>query len=249
MKIKNIALTAVLSALSIVLYEFVPIPIPPTNSPILTLSLGIIPIFFIAYYCGTLYAAISSVLVDLLGYFLVGAFKGYAFNFGYTFNALIGGIIIGLIMDHKNVFVGKRGKIIYIITLLVETAFVLPLFMALYDTTPLIEKYPNEYAMFIFTGIHLIINIVLIIYALLFEKNEDINALNLSFLFYQIIVSLFLTPIWVSRLSRIPYIYYWALRLISVPLTTLIYSLVSRLILIALKKIKPNSYKEKKVEQ
>ena len=87
MKLRKLILTSILSALAIVLYEFLDIKIPPTST-VLTISLGIIPIYFIAYYCGPFYSTIAAVIVDLLGFFLFGS-SSNPFMIGFTINALL----------------------------------------------------------------------------------------------------------------------------------------------------------------
>ena len=64
MKVKKLVLTAVMTALSVVLNELLVISIPPTASPLMRLSLGVIPIFVIAYYCGIFYAIVAGTLTD-----------------------------------------------------------------------------------------------------------------------------------------------------------------------------------------
>ena len=61
-RVKKITLTAIMTAICIVLNELVTIDIPPTSTPLMRLSLGIIPIFLTAYYAGIFYAALEGVL-------------------------------------------------------------------------------------------------------------------------------------------------------------------------------------------
>jgi len=240
MKLKKLVLSAVLSALSFVFYEFVDIPIPPSESPLLTLSLGIIPIFFIAYFCGTYYSIISSVIIDLMGYFLVGASKGYAFNIGYTLNALIGGLIFGLVLKNKKKLDGTYGTLIISIISILFSLVIITVFMSFYNKIDLSKKFKSEYIMFIISGIFLISNIIIIFISYSFKNKEENNAVLLSYLIYQFIVSLLLTPLWIYLMTKTHYIVLLSTRMITAPITLFIYYAFTKMILIPLKRIYNN---------
>ena len=243
MKVKKLALTGVLTALAFVLYEYVSLPIPPTSSPLITLSFGIIPIFLIAYFCGTFYAASAAVIVDILGYFLVGASKGYAFNIGYTFNALLSGLIIGVILEFKDKLNSKKGTLFIILFESVFTILTLTTFIISFKYTDIGERMSNkgmkEGAELIIILFSLILNSSIVLYAI-FSRNKDYdNALNLSLIIYMSIVSLLLTPLWISLQGRTIgfYFYLWVTRLVTVPIEILIYSILIRTLMIPLNKI------------
>lgn len=238
MKVRKLTLTAILTALAFVLNEFLVIPIPPTSSPLISLSLGVVPIFFIAYYCGIIYAIIGAVSADVLGFFLVGAAKGYAFNLGFTFNALLSGAIIGIVLLFKKKLEGEKGAISILISESILTVITIPLFIYFFLKTDLGAGHGGNALLFTVSVISVLLNFSVVIYAFFTKDNPDSNAIILSFLLYLYVVSLFLTPLWVISYAKgISYFYLWITRLITVPIEIVIYSLVTKLILYALKKV------------
>lgn len=239
MKVRKLALSAVLTALSIVLNEFVSIPIPPTSSPLLTLTVGMIPIMFIAYYCGIFYSSICAVVADLLGFFLIGASKGYAFNPGFTINALFGGLVFGLIMRYRDKLDGKKGTMIIVILEVAITAITIPLFSYGFVKTDLGSLYENKYYLFIIDGFAILLNLAIILYSILSRKIQSSNAIIISFIIYQYVVSLLLTPTWLIIMagsSGLRIFYFWITRLISAPLTIIISCFLTKLVLIPVRK-------------
>ncbi len=233
MKLKKLIITAIFSALAIVLYEFADIKFPPTQT-FLTISLGILPIFIIAYTCGIMYATIGAVVVDLLGFLIAGsAFN--TFYWGFTFNAMLSGLILGVVLKYKEKLKGKMGKIIIIITETLISVITIPIFIYYFYKAGVPSKYDNENIGYILSVFALISNFAVTIYSLATEKEEYSNAVHISYIFYQLIVSLILTPLWVNNLYHVTYIYQWASRLITAPILVIIYSVLTRLIMIPLK--------------
>ena len=243
MKLRKLILAAILSAMSIVLNEFVSIRIPPSNT-IFTISLGVIPIFFIAYYCGFIYSTISAVIIDVLGWLLGGTSS--PFNIGFTLNALLSGLILGLVLHFKNQLSTKKGRIIILVIESLLTIITIPVFIYFFNKFGLESKYDlNNFALII-SSLGIAFNLMFIMYSLVLPKNEDVNAVNLGFQIYQIVVSLLLTPLWVHILYGTNYISLWSMRLISVPFLTIVYSMIVLLILKSLTKIyKAGHYDEK----
>ena len=234
MKLKKLVLTAVLSSLSIVLYEFLDIKIPPTQT-VFTISLGIIPIFFSAYYCGPFYSIISSVIIDLLGFFLFGSTSN-PFMIGFTINALLSGIFFGVVVKYKNIFSSKLGKILIIIIESIVSFVLIPIFMAYMYKNGVPEKYTGDGILYIISISAFLLNIAVVIYSLFVRSDSDATIINLSFVLYQVICSLILTPLWIEQYYSVNYMAQWITRLVSVPMITLVYQILTRLILLPLKK-------------
>ena len=244
MKLRKLVLSAILSAMAIVLNEFVSIRIPPSNT-LFTFSLGIIPIFFIAYYCGVVYSTISAVIIDILGWVIGGTAN--PFNIGFTLNALLSGLIIGLALLFKKQLSSKLGKILIAVIESLVTVITIPLFIYFFNKFGLAAKYNLSYASLIISTLAIAFNLLFVIYSIVLPDNEDNNAVNIGFQVYQITVSLFLTPLWVHSLYGTNYISLWSMRLISVPVLTFTYSLIVLLILRSLTKIyKAGHFNEKK---
>lgn len=233
MKLRKLILTSILSALAIVLYEFLDIKIPPTST-VLTISLGIIPIYFIAYYCGPFYSTIAAVIVDLLGFFLFGS-SSNPFMIGFTINALLSGLIFGVFLKYKNVFGGKLGKMLIVIFELLVSFIAIPIFIFHMYTNGVPEKYSLESVIYIVSIASIILNASIILYALFVKNDEDSTLIILSYVVYQIICSLILTPLWIYTYYKVDYMVQWITRLVSVPILTLIYAIFTRVILIPLK--------------
>ncbi|MCR5741879.1 MAG: ECF transporter S component [Gammaproteobacteria bacterium] len=236
-KIRKITLTAIMTALCVVFNELITIDIPPTTSPMMRLSLGIIPIFIVAYYCGIIYSTISAVLADILGFFLVGMQKGYAFNPGYTLNALLSGLIIGFFILIRKFMATKKGLSLFIITDIVLTVSSVSLFSYMFMTHDLKDVDNKLFVLLLIVGISVVVNIVIILYGIFTKDSKDSTAIIMSFLVYLYVVSLCLTPLWVSLLTKINYFYYWIMRLVTVPLQVMIYSIIAKLLIIPINKI------------
>ena len=237
MKLKKLILTAILSALAIVLYEFLDVKIPPTST-VLTISLGIIPIYFIAYYCGPFYSIISAVIVDLLGFFLFGS-SSNPFMIGFTINAFLSGLIFGVFLKYKNIFGGKLGKILVVIFELLVSIVCIPIFITYMYKNGVPEKYSLESVIYIVSIASILLNISVVLYALFVKSDEDSTLIILSYTVYQVICSLLLTPLWIDIYYHVSYMAQWITRLVTVPILTLIYAILTRLILLPLK----NRYK------
>lgn len=237
MKIKKIVLTAIMTAICVVLNEFVTIDIPPTATPMIRLSIGIIPIFITAYYCGIFYATVEATLADILGFFLVGASKGYAFNPGYTLNAFLSGIIIGFFILIRKFMNTKKGLFVLILTDIFFTVTSCLLFTYMYFHNDLLIGDHPIGALVTIISFSAVINLGIIIYAIFARENEDSNAIIIAFIVYQYIVSLCMTPLWVSMLTHIDYFHYWIMRMVTVPIQIVIYVLISKLIVYPLNKI------------
>ena len=257
MKLKKIVLTAIMTAVYVVLNELVTIDIPPTSSPLMRISLGIIPMFVTAYYCGIVYSMIEGVIGDILGFVLVGAGKGYTFFPGYTLNAFLSGLIIGFFILIRKFMNTKKGLILLIITDIIFTVSSCLIFSIMVNTGAfkdlnfeVIKNHPNIYLYII--GFSILINVGIIVYAIITRGNKDSNAIVMSYIVYLYVVSLFLTPLWNNLLYHggnfYYYFYYWITRLITVPAEIIIYTLVSKLIIYPINKIYESKFKKDETE-
>ena len=234
-RVKKITLTAIMTAICIVLNELVTIDIPPTSTPLMRLSLGIIPIFLTAYYAGIFYAALEGVLADILGFFIFSLGK-FSFFPGFTFNALLSGLIIGFFVLIRKWMSTKKGLITLIIT---DTFFAIvscAVFSYMYIFKGVIEG-SSIPLLIVLVGLSLLINMIIIAYAIVTREKEDSNAIIIAFIVYQYVVSLCLTPLWNNMLAGTMYFYQWVIRMVTVPLQIMIYVLISKLLIIPLNKI------------
>ena len=237
MKIKKLVLTAIMTAVCVVLNELVTINIPPTATPMIRLSIGIIPIFITAYYCGIFYATIEATLADILGFFIFGVANGYAFHPGYTLNAFLSGLIIGFFILIRKFMNTKKGLALLIITDIACTLVTSLLFTYMYFHNNLQIGDRPIGALITIISFSVVINFGIIIYAIFARENEDSNAIIMAFIVYQYIVSMSLTPLWVSMATGVDYFHYWIMRMVTVPIQILIYVLLSNLIVYPLNKI------------
>lgn len=234
MKVKKLVLTAVMTALSVVLNELLVISIPPTASPLMRLSLGVIPIFVIAYYCGIFYAIVAGTLTDILGFFVFGMAKGYAFNLGYTLNAFLSGAIIGFFILIRKFMSTRKGLLTLIITDVALTVISCGLYFYMAMTQDIIKNTDSKLAIAItVTSISIIVNIIVIVYAIVARENKDSNAIIMAFIVYQYVVSLCLTPLWLTIMYHTNYFVYWTVRMVTVPLQIMIYALISKVVVYA----------------
>lgn len=90
-KLRKTILAALLLAAEIVLNRFLSI-----RTPIVTIGFSFIPMILTAMLLGPVYCVVNSVLADLIGALL---FPSGAFFPGYTFTALMMGLIHGLLLN------------------------------------------------------------------------------------------------------------------------------------------------------
>lgn len=239
MRIKKLVLTAILTALSIVFNEFLSIPIPPTNSPLLTLSFGMIPIFFISYFAGPIYSLIGAIASDLLGYFLIGASKGYVFHPGFTISAIFGSLVFSLILKLKDKLNNKKGLLLFSLIISSITLITIPLFSFLYFKTGIDDMFSVKGLVIVVDVISVLLNISLIIYEIQTYQKKNSNAIMISISIYYFINSLILTPLWLYHMSNytINFFYLWVTRLITTPINIIVYVLLIKLLLIPLDKL------------
>lgn len=226
MKVKKLVLTAILSSLSIVLYEFLKFSFVASGFIKFQISLGIIPIFFIAYYCGTIYSVIASIIVDVLGILI---FNPKDFNIGFTIGALIGGLVIGLILNSKKDLNNKKGLLLIIILMGIISLLTLPLYTLMYFKAGIGSKLNN--AGYIIPILGLISNIIVIIYSFINYKKDESNKIIIAYILYQFFVSLIINPLSISLMYNIDFFSLWIDRLITAPLILIGYSLITKLIL------------------
>lgn len=99
-KLRKIIFSGLFLAASIVLSRFLAI-----NTPIVSISFSFIPIILTAMLLGTSWAVLVSGLSDLLGALM---FPFGAYFPGYTFSAILAGLIYGLFLHNAKNLSGKQ---------------------------------------------------------------------------------------------------------------------------------------------
>jgi len=171
-----------------------------------------------------LFAGVSQ---DLLGYLLKGPSQGY-FYLGFTLNAVLYGVVPGLIYRLKT---KVSSKFIFMMnTFFLSILTILGIWFLFHpDSISQNADFSTTFR-FIFVGFGLFSSIFLqAISVYQFVKhpnNESFHLLFLIIFIMYILVSVILTPFWLFQLYQIPM---WAqipIRIIKMPLEVLIYVLI-----------------------
>ncbi len=125
----RIALTASMTALSVVLCRFVGFAPEGTG---VRLEIGFLPVAFLAQLLGPLYSGIAYLLADLLGSLV----SGHAINFFITGTKLLFGVLMGLFFYKKNPPSFLRVALAFlVIGVLVDFLLMSPIFIYMYGYT------------------------------------------------------------------------------------------------------------------
>lgn len=237
MKNKNlqkIIFTGLMVAIGIVLSTVVSISYPP-NSTIIRFGIGYLPLIIVSIVLGPKLGLAAAVIQDVLGYFVYiwvfGVPSGPFFP-GFTLNSILYGIVPGIIYNLKI----KKDNLFMIINF----AFLLILMglgiWGFFNINMIIDIIENRlsaemsfqpwiiYAMLIIGEIGIISTL-----AFLFKRrkeDDESQRIIFSVIILQFVVTLLLTPLWVTILYKIPFAPQLPLRIIKTPIEIFIYSIL-----------------------
>lgn len=189
---RKITLAALLTSISIVLTRFVSIIVPLGGYPSLSLDLGSVPIIMSGILLGPIFGGIVGFSSDIIGFFING--RGGVFHFGFTLNAVLTGIIPGLIyllVKEKNLRLFKLA----LISILYGLATYYFYIVRASDAT-LIKIIASSILTLITASL------VFVEYRL---KNKQLKLVIFTVLIVEIFVYISLTPIWLFQLYELPY--------------------------------------------
>jgi riboflavin transporter len=190
--VRKITLAALLVAISIVLTRFFGIVIPLGGFPSLSLDLGSVPIVLSGIVLGPIFGGIVGFSSDLVGFNINP--RGGIFHFGFMLNAILTGVIPGLIfMFFKNKNLKFTKIAIISILYILGTYYFLVIRAA--DSTAI--KLLSNTLLFIVAS-----SIITVDYKI---KNKQLKLVIFTVLIVEIFVFIALTPIWLYQLYELPY--------------------------------------------
>ncbi len=230
---KNI-FVGLMIAIGIVLSSILSISYPP-NSTIIRFGIGFLPLIIISITMGPKLGFYAAIIQDLLGYVIyiwIFGFPSGPFFPGFTLNAIIYGVIPYFIynfsISNKKVF-----SIFNFGLLFIFLAAAIWGLIRIDWIISLVENKLSEGQIFspIVIYLILIIGLIGIISTLIFvflkrKENEKAQKIIFTVIILQIIVTLLLTPLWVSIIYTIPFLPQLPLRIIKMPFEIFIYSIL-----------------------
>ncbi len=230
--LRSVIFAGLLVAVGIVLTNIVSISYPP-GSTIIRIGIGFIPLMIISITLGPKIGFIAAIIQDSLGWILFGYQFGPYF-IGFTLNAILYGIlpyfIYNIKTSSKNIF--RYLNMVFMFILLIFGTW------ALFNVDLIInivESKLNDDLTYSLPVLHFIIYLIIflglagVIAGIIFislkkNKNNSNQKILFSIIILQIIVSLVLTPIWISILySGATYLPQIPLRVAKTPLEVFVY--------------------------
>lgn len=233
--LQKLIFAALMVAIGIVLSNFVSISYPP-NSTIIRFGIGYLPLIIVSVILGPKIGFAAAIIQDILGYFVYMMIYGFAsgpFFPGFTFNSILYGVLPGIIANlnikRKNLFLFMNiGLLTFLLSLgiwaLVEIDFIIDIIKNKLS----VDMSFNPWIIYSMLGIG-IIGILSGYVFIYIRRNEDdfSQRLIFSIIILQILVSLILTPIWVTILySSATFLPQLPLRIIKTPLEVFVYSVL-----------------------
>ncbi|MDD3865313.1 MAG: folate family ECF transporter S component [Candidatus Izemoplasmatales bacterium] len=242
-KLRIITSIAMLVAIGIILAEVVQISYPPGSATFLRFSLGYITIIIVGILYGPIYGMIAGLIQDILGFYvatLLSLFLPWvaspgAFFIGYTVNAVLYGLISGLLF--KKTF--KNEDHIYcVLSFVISGVMLFASVWFFFNPDQVRASYLTATDKQIIAGISMAVALLMSVMNFIYykkpvEKRPPFKMVFMLTILY-IITSLILTPIWIvyfymGYFSSVTYVSFWALlpiRIVKMPIDIAIYSAV-----------------------
>ncbi len=233
--LQTLIFAALMVAIGIVLSNFVSISYPP-NSTIIRFGIGYLPLIIVSVILGPRVGFVAAIIQDVLGYFVYMMIYGFAsgpFFPGFTLNAILYGVLPGLIYNLK---INSKRFFLYMNFSLMTVMLALGIW-GLIEIDYIIQIIENRLSVdmsfspwIIYFMLGLGILGVLSGYVFLyFKRNEDDKNQRLIFItiILQVLVTLILTPLWVTILySSATFLPQLPLRIIKTPLEVFVYTIL-----------------------
>ncbi len=234
-RLRSIIFAGILVSIGIVLTNVLSITYPP-NSAVIRFGIGYLPLIIISIMLGPKIGAYSAVAQDVLGYFVYWLIYGYPsgpFFPGFTLNAVVYGVVPGLIYNLKlnkdNIFMIIN--IVFMVILIgigIWSLVDIDYIRSIFDAAA--ERYDDSYSMVFVYGM-IVVGILgaLSILAFIFFKrkeSDEVHRIIFIVILLQIIVSIILTPLWVSYLYKIAILPQEPIRIFKAPAEVFLYSVL-----------------------
>ena len=219
--LRKITLAAMLASISIILTRFVSVVIPLGGFPSLSIDLGSVPILIGGIILGPIFGGIVGLVSDLIGFIINN--RGGIFHFGFTLNAILTGVIAGLLYGKVKF---KNKKIVVSLIIGAFVLFSLYYFNISRISDPIIVKITAS----------ILVTLLGLGFILFIQRIKDVKLISITTLvvIIELFVYILLTPIWIYQLYSLPIILSIASRffraLILVPVkTTIVYQVLKLL--------------------
>ncbi|MDD3841845.1 MAG: folate family ECF transporter S component [Candidatus Izemoplasmatales bacterium] len=242
-KLRIITSLAMLIAIGIILAEVIQVSYPPGSATFLRFSLGYITIIIAGILYGPIYGMVAGLIQDVLGFYvatLLSLFLPWvsspgAFFIGYTVNAVLYGLIAGLMFmkTFKN-----EDRIFCILSFVISGVMLFASIWFFVNPDQIRASYLTATDKQIIAGISMAVAFILCVMNFIFYKQSVAKRPPFKIVFMltilYIITSLILTPIWIvyfymGYFSSVTYVSFWALlpiRIVKMPIDIAIYSAV-----------------------
>jgi ECF transporter S component (folate family) len=221
-RLRIITYVGMLIAIGVVLSEILAFSYPTREDTILRFSIGYMPIIIVGLLFGPVYGAIAGGIQDVLGFFLFGG--GY-FQIGYTLNAVLYGLLPGLLFRRtwKN-----ENKIFYILNYVLAGTFVVAIVWYFFHIDQVVSSRLSDMEKYILAGIALFGSVSLALMNCLMHRKSSTQQTSSKLMFLltllYMITSLILTPIWLYIAN--PALSFWVrlpIRVIKMPIDIALY--------------------------
>ncbi|MBU0997886.1 MAG: folate family ECF transporter S component [Firmicutes bacterium] len=240
-KLRNLIFTGLLVSIGILLSQLFSFYYPPSTS-IIKFGIGYVPLIIISLMFGPEVGFFAGITQDFIGYFLLGSSRG-VFYFGFTFNAILYGVVPGLIMKLKS---KVKPSTFFISNIVLMTLFAVLAIVFLFHIDS-ISSNVNFLPMYryLLVGLALLSSLAMILISILHYRKHQEKG-DIHFIFFVVFVlyiltSLILTPLWLYDLYAIPFWVQIPLRIVKMPIEVLIYTIIlERLLKVLFNQIERN---------
>lgn len=247
-KLRTLTTIAMLIAIGIVLAEIVQISYPPQSPTFIRFSLGYLTIILVGILFGPVYGTIAGAIQDVLGFYVATLLSGVlpwvsapgAFFIGYTLNAMLYGLLPGLLF--RKTFANEE-RVYAVLSWILSIAMLVGSVVFLFRIDLIRASYlglPEKTAIAVISVIvALMMNVIMFLLGKKPKASRPPFKLLFSLTGLYIVTSLILTPIWIvyfylGYFSTVTYVSFWVLlpiRIVKMPMDILLYlSVLPRLL-------------------
>jgi len=236
--VQAIVFTGLMVAIGVVLSQLVSITRPTLSSPIIKFVIGYLPIILISILYGPVYGIIAAISQDLLGFFLIGGPQGQIFFLGFTINAILYGLVPGLLFRYKS---KKDETLFYWFNYGLAIAFLIAIVFYFFNVDRISTTLEDpELYILLFISLFGAGALIAINFWVGRKKTLAFSPQKILFvvMILYMVVSIVLTPIWLYIM--IPGVPIWLripLRIVKMPVEVLAYVLLLTPLLNTLKKL------------
>jgi len=223
--IQQLIFTGLMVAIGIILTYFLSITVPPTGSPIIRFGIGYLPLIVISILFGPIYGLMGGIAQDLLGIFLIGApIFSYTFSPVYTLNAVLYGIVPGLVFRYTGL---KSKRFFFWANYVLLALFLATAGIYFFNLDYVYSQSLGQTEKFLLLATGVVSAVILGFLNLIINRNRRYGDHGTKLLFVvmilYMIVSLVITPLQIALWQQIPYWSLLPLRIIKMPIEVMAY--------------------------